>query len=42
MSPMRAVVYAVVPTTRFDKRPGLLDRVRKIVNIESNDLVHLK
>ena len=38
----RAVVYAVVPTTRFDKRPGLLDRVRKIVNIESNDLVHLK
>lgn len=38
----RAVVYAVVPTTRFDKRDGLLERVRKIVNIESNDLVQLK
>lgn len=39
----RAVVRAVVPTTRFDKRmTGLRDRVRKIVQIESGQKVDLK
>jgi hypothetical protein len=37
-----AEVRAVVPTTRFEKRPGLLERVRKVVLSESNQLVNLK
>ena len=38
-----AVVRAVVPTTRFDKKTsGLLERVRKIVQLESNLTVDLK
>ena len=37
-----AEVRAVVPTTRFAKQTGLLDRVRAIVLQESNHLVHLK
>lgn len=37
-----AEVRAVVPTTRFVKKPGLLERVREIVLQESNNLVDLK
>lgn len=37
-----ADVHAVVPTTRFEQRPGLLERVRNVVALESNDLVKLK
>lgn len=38
-----AVVRAVVPTTRFDKKTsGLLERVRKIVQLESDLTVDLR
>lgn len=38
-----AVVRAVVPTTRFDKKAsGLLERVRKIVQLETGQTVDLK